>query len=72
MPKHKVSKLWCPNTRHALEMLSEDRLGSHSHITIHTGTNDLRAQQERMATALNGVLEKCIPLSITSDWSSLP
>ena len=53
-----VAKLWFPNTRHALELLSEDRLGSPSHIIIHTGTNDLRAQQERVATALKGVIEK--------------
>ena len=48
----KVAKLWCPNTRHALDLLSEDRLGSPSHIIIHTGTNNLRA------TALKGMIEK--------------
>nr|XP_046179275.1 uncharacterized protein LOC124010649 [Oncorhynchus gorbuscha] len=57
-PKHKLAKLWCPNTRHALELLSEDRLGSPSRIIIHTGTNDLRAQQERVTTALKAVIEK--------------
>ena len=57
-PKHSVSKLWCPNTQRALDLLSEDQLGSPSHIIIHTGTNDLRAQQERVATALKGVIEK--------------
>ncbi|KAM9415602.1 uncharacterized protein ACWYII_024383 [Salvelinus alpinus] len=57
-PKHSVSKLWCPNTQRALDLLSEDKLGSPSHIIIHTGTNDLRAQQERVATALKGVIEK--------------
>ena len=57
-PKHSVSKLWCPNTQRALDLLSEAKLGSPSHIIIHTGTNDLRAQQERVATALKGVIEK--------------
>jgi hypothetical protein len=49
------------NTRHAREQLSEYRLGSPSHIIIHTGTNDLRAQQERVATALKRVTEKVSP-----------
>jgi hypothetical protein len=57
-PKHKVAKLWCPNTRHALEQLSEDRLGSPSHIIFHMGANELRTQQERVASALKGVIEK--------------
>ncbi|KAE8297667.1 hypothetical protein D5F01_LYC04305 [Larimichthys crocea] len=46
-PNHKVAKLWCPNSQHAMELLSEERLGSPSHIIIHTGTNELRTQQER-------------------------
>jgi hypothetical protein len=53
-----VSKLWCPNTQRTPDLLSEDQLGSLIHIIIHTGTNDLRAQQERVATALKGVIEK--------------
>lgn len=57
-PKHSVAKLWCPNTHSALRLLNEDSLGSPSHIIIHTGTNDLRAQQERVASALQRVIEK--------------
>lgn len=33
-------------------------MGSPSHIIIHTGTNDLRVQQERVATALINVTER--------------
>ncbi len=51
-------KIWCPNTQKALELLCEEQLGSPSHIIIHTGTNDMRAQQERVATALINVAEK--------------
>lgn len=57
-PKHRVAKLWCPNTQSALKSLSVDKLGSPNHIIIHTGTNDLRAQQERVATSLQTVIEK--------------
>ncbi|KAK7889698.1 hypothetical protein WMY93_025258 [Mugilogobius chulae] len=57
-PSHKVSKIWCPNTHKALELLSEERLGSPSHIIIHTGTNDLQSQQERVSDSLNRVIEK--------------
>jgi len=53
-----VAKLWCPNTQSALKSLSVDKLGSPNHIIIHTGTNDLRAQQERVATSLQTVIEK--------------
>ncbi|KAJ8352350.1 hypothetical protein SKAU_G00238260 [Synaphobranchus kaupii] len=57
-PRHKVAKLWCPTTQTALELLSESQLGSPSHILIHTGTNNLRAEQERVATSLRAVIEK--------------
>ncbi|KAJ8369386.1 hypothetical protein SKAU_G00094140 [Synaphobranchus kaupii] len=57
-PRHRVTKLWCPTTQKALELLSESCLGSPSHILIHTGTNDLRAQQERVATSIRAVTEK--------------
>jgi len=46
-PRKNVKKIWCPNTQKALELLSEEELGSPSHIIIHIGTNDLRAQKER-------------------------
>ncbi|KAL7864512.1 hypothetical protein AOLI_G00159320 [Acnodon oligacanthus] len=36
----------------------EAKLGSPSHVIIHTGTNDLRAQQERVAVSLRAVIEK--------------
>ncbi|ROL53047.1 hypothetical protein DPX16_7989 [Anabarilius grahami] len=57
-PRRNVKKIWCPNTQKALELLCEEQLGSPSHIIIHTGTNDLRARQERVATALINVTEK--------------
>lgn len=57
-PRRNVKKIWCPNTQKAMELLCEEQLGSPSHIIIHTGTNDLRAQQERVATALINVTEK--------------
>ncbi|KAJ8273846.1 hypothetical protein GJAV_G00106140 [Gymnothorax javanicus] len=57
-PTHNVAKIWCPNTHQAIGLLSEERLGSPSHIIIHTGTNDLRSQQERVSEALNRVIEK--------------
>lgn len=40
-PKHRVAQLWCPNTHSALKLLNVDKLGSPSHIIIHTGINDL-------------------------------
>ncbi|XP_078023017.1 uncharacterized protein LOC144462725 [Epinephelus lanceolatus] len=57
-PTHKVAKIWCPNTHQAIDLLSEERLGSPSHIIIHTGTNDLRSQQERVSESLKRVIEK--------------
>ncbi|XP_049459029.1 bromodomain-containing protein DDB_G0280777-like [Epinephelus fuscoguttatus] len=45
-PTHNVAKIWCPNTHHAIDLLSEERLGSPSHIIIHTGTNDLEPAGE--------------------------
>ncbi len=57
-PRRNVMKIWCPNTQKALELLCEEQLGSPSHIIIHTGTNNMRAQQERVATALINVAEK--------------
>ncbi|XP_030279699.1 histone-lysine N-methyltransferase set1-like isoform X2 [Sparus aurata] len=57
-PTHTVAKIWCPNTQHAMDLLSEERLGSPSHIIIHTGSNDLRSQQERVSGSLRRVIEK--------------
>ncbi|KAK1902979.1 Platelet-activating factor acetylhydrolase IB subunit beta like [Dissostichus eleginoides] len=41
-----------------MDLLSEQQLGSPSHIIIHTGSNDLRSQQERVSESLRGVIEK--------------
>lgn len=41
-----------------MNILSESHLGSPSHILIHTGTNDLRSQQERLALSLRAFTEK--------------
>lgn len=57
-PNHSVTKIRCPTTNRALDLLSEEHLGSPTHIIIHTGTNDLRAQQERVATSLRAVINK--------------
>ena len=57
-PNHSVTKIWCATTNRALDLLSEEHLGSRSHIIIHTGTNDLRTKQERGATLLRAVINK--------------
>ncbi len=57
-PRHRSVKHWCPNTNKALELLTESQLGHPSHIIIHTGTNDLRSQQDRVYDSLRAVVEK--------------
>ncbi|XP_067310538.1 mediator of RNA polymerase II transcription subunit 15-like [Pseudorasbora parva] len=57
-PRHKAVKFWCPTTDKALELLTESQLGRPSHIIIHTGTNDLRSQQDRVSDSLRAVVEK--------------
>ncbi len=57
-PRHRAVKLWCPTTDKALELLTESQLGRPSHIIIHTGTNDLRSQQDRVSDSLRAVVEK--------------
>ncbi|XP_030609910.1 uncharacterized protein LOC115797469 [Archocentrus centrarchus] len=57
-PKHEVNKINCPNTEKALELLTEEKLGSPSHIIIHTGSSDLRKKQERLSESLERVIEK--------------
>ncbi|XP_016350301.1 uncharacterized protein LOC107695035 [Sinocyclocheilus anshuiensis] len=57
-PRHRALKHWCPNTDKALELLTESQLGHPSHIIIHTGTNDLRSQQDRVSDSLRAVVEK--------------
>lgn len=57
-PQHRAAKFWCPTTNKALELLTESQLGRPSHIIIHTGTNDLRRQQDRVSDSLKAVVEK--------------
>lgn len=57
-PNHEVVKLWCPNTDSAFTLLQKKTLGNPSHIIVHTGTNDLRKQQERVAESLRRVAEQ--------------
>jgi hypothetical protein len=53
-PNKKVSKFWCPTIESAMELLTVAQLVSPSHIIIHTGINNRRAQQERVAYITNG------------------
>ncbi|KAL1272978.1 hypothetical protein QQF64_028840 [Cirrhinus molitorella] len=57
-PRHRAVKFWCPTTDKALELLTKSQLGQPSHIIIHTGTNDLRSQQDRVSDSLRAVVEK--------------
>ncbi len=57
-PGRKVTKLWCPKTGDALRILSDSSFGTPSHIIIHTGTNDLRREQERVGQLICRVAEK--------------
>ncbi len=41
-----------------MELLSEEQLGSPSHIIIHTGSNKLRTQQDRVSESLRGVTQQ--------------
>ncbi len=54
-PRHRAVKFWCPTTDKALELLTESQLGRSSHIIIHTGTNDLRSQQDRVSDSLRAI-----------------
>ncbi|KAJ8332478.1 hypothetical protein SKAU_G00422670 [Synaphobranchus kaupii] len=57
-PNHRVVKLWCPKAENAFELLTKKNLGEPSHIIVHTGTNDLRTQQERVAESVRRVAER--------------
>ncbi|KAJ8365369.1 hypothetical protein SKAU_G00142000 [Synaphobranchus kaupii] len=57
-PNHRVVKLWCPKAENAFELLTKRNLGEPSHIIVHTGTNDLRTQQERVAESVRRVAER--------------
>ncbi|KAL6455216.1 hypothetical protein MHYP_G00363500 [Metynnis hypsauchen] len=56
-PGSKVAKVWCPRTSDALHLLTHAISGDPNHIIIHTGTNDLRAQQERVADSIRRVAQ---------------
>ena len=58
-PNHRVNQQKCPNTRRAIDWLTEEKLGAPSHIIIHTGTNNLRTQRgEQVAKSVMEVVEK--------------
>ncbi|KAL4007974.1 hypothetical protein ACER0C_001826 [Sarotherodon galilaeus] len=57
-PRDKVAKFDCPNTQKAIELLSEEHLGTPTHIIIHTGSSQLRQEQDRLSESLTGVIEK--------------
>ena len=57
-PGRNVTKIRCPTTRTALDLLSDQRLGSAKHILIHTGTNDLSTGRTDVAKALKQVAAK--------------
>ncbi len=57
-PGRKTTKFWCPKTGDALRILSDSSFGTPSHIIIHTGTNDLRREQERVGQLICRVAEK--------------
>ena len=57
-PGRTVTKVWCPTTKSALEILAEPDFGAPRQVIIHTGTNDLRAQQEQVAGSVRRVAEK--------------
>uniref|UniRef100_A0A8C9YD43 SGNH hydrolase-type esterase domain-containing protein n=1 Tax=Sander lucioperca TaxID=283035 RepID=A0A8C9YD43_SANLU len=57
-PGQKVTKIQCPGTDNALQLLTEPIVGQPSHIVIHTGTNDLRLQQERVAESVKRVAQR--------------
>ncbi|CAB1313300.1 unnamed protein product [Coregonus sp. 'balchen'] len=61
-PQHKVRKIWCPKTQDALHILSQPDFGTPGHIIIHTGTNNLREEQERVGSLVNRVAERA------SEW----
>ncbi|XP_005950651.1 uncharacterized protein LOC102299890 isoform X1 [Haplochromis burtoni] len=57
-PRHKVFKVDCPNTQKAIQILSEEDLGTPSIIIIHTGCHQLRREQDRLSESLKRVIEK--------------
>ncbi|KAL7870690.1 hypothetical protein SRHO_G00081870 [Serrasalmus rhombeus] len=47
-PGQTTSKIWCPKIRDAHRIISDPNLGTPKYIIIHTGTNDLRLEQDRV------------------------
>ena len=67
--------IWCPRAKDALHILSRPDFGSPKHIVIHTGTNDLREEQERVGGLLRRVAERaseCFPSSKITILALLP
>ena len=50
--------MWCPTSYRPMQLLTVAQLGSPSLVIVHTGTNDLHAQQEKVATSLSRVVER--------------
>lgn len=57
-PGQRVSKIWSPRIEDALCHLSDPEFGSPAHIIIHTGTNDLRTEQERVGKLIGRLANK--------------
>ncbi|KAJ8373964.1 hypothetical protein SKAU_G00045440 [Synaphobranchus kaupii] len=50
--------MWCPKTQDAFRILSDPKFGTPTYIIIHTGTNDLRSEQERVGGLVCRVAER--------------
>ncbi|KAL6485950.1 hypothetical protein MHYP_G00053420 [Metynnis hypsauchen] len=57
-PGQTTSKIWCPKIRDAHRIISDPNLGTPKYIIIHTGTNDLRLEQERVGGLVCRVAER--------------
>ncbi|KAL6483798.1 hypothetical protein MHYP_G00086700 [Metynnis hypsauchen] len=57
-PGQTTSKIWCPKIRDAHRIISDPNLGTPKYFIIHTGTNDLRLEQERVGGLVCRVAER--------------
>ncbi|XP_039461411.1 uncharacterized protein LOC120435660 [Oreochromis aureus] len=57
-PRDKVVKRVCKDTQQAMEVLSDQQLGSPTHIIIHTGSSEVRADPDRLSKSLKEVISK--------------
>ncbi|KAJ8339431.1 hypothetical protein SKAU_G00362170 [Synaphobranchus kaupii] len=57
-PGRRATKIWCPKTQDAFRILSDPKFGTPTYIIIHTGTNDLRSEQERVGGLVCRVAER--------------